>query len=185
MAGMALRGSEWLMVAESPWLTALLISILVATVPMTWVLRIMRDLPEPLVVSYRRWPAWANSVLIAAVTGCIAAFIRFAYYGPSREPLGIGFQLVIAGIVYVFGMVLLIRQFAGLYPEYLVTTGWTGLGIRKAVYSNIVDVQTVGTSRGETRLRIELGSGEFLPLELPTTHLFHLYEVIENSKPQP
>ena len=56
------------MVAESPWVTSLLISILVVTVPMTWVLRIMRDLPEPLLPSYRRWPGWANSVLIGAVT---------------------------------------------------------------------------------------------------------------------
>jgi len=173
------------MVAESPWVTSLLISILVATVPMTWVLRIMRDLPDPLLVSYRRWPAWANSLLIASVTGCIAVFIRFAYYGPTREPLGIGFELVIACIVYVFGMALLIRQFAGLYPEYFVTTGWSGLGVRKAVYRNIVDVQTTGESRGETRLQIEMGSGEFLPLELPTKHLFRLYDVIEKSKPEP
>ena len=92
---------------------------------------------------------------------------------------------MIAGIAYVFGMVLLIRQFAGLYPEYFVTTGRTGLGVRKAVYSNVVDVKTVAESHGETRLKIEMSSGEFLPLELPTTNLFRLYEVIERSKPEP
>lgn len=152
---------------------------------MTWVVRIMCDLPTPVLASYRHWPTWANVLLIASVTGSIGAFIQFAYYESQREPLGMVFQFMISCIVYVFGMVLLIRQFAGLYPEYFVTTGRTGLGVRKAVYSKIVDVQTVLESDGETRLQIEMESGEFLPLELPTKHLFHFYELIEKSKLDP
>jgi hypothetical protein len=173
------------MSGPSPWLTSVLFAILVATVPLTWVFRIMLDLPEPLVVSYRRWPRWANATLIAVVTGAVTVFIRFAYYGVSRDLLGIGAQLVVVSIVYVFGLVLLVRQFTGLYPEYFVTAGRSGLGVRKAVYQNISSIETVGDSPEETCLEIEMTSGEFLRLDLPTDKLSRLYDEIKKNKPDP
>ena len=168
-----------------PWVAATMIAILVATVPMAWVLRIMRDLPDPVLSSHRRWPAWANSILIAVVTACVAVFVRITYYGPPRGPAEIGLQMLIACVIYVFGMVLLVRQFAGLYPEYFVTAGRSGLAVRKAVYRNIAAVETIRETPTETLLRIEMISGEFLLLELPTTQVALLFDLIRDNKPEP
>lgn len=169
----------------TPWVAATLIAILVATVPMTWVLRIMRDLPDPILSAHRRWPAWANSILIAVVTACVAVFIRFAYYSSPRAPAESGLQLLIACVIYVFGMVLLVRQFVGLYPEYFVTAGRSGLAVRKAVYSNIAGVETIRETQTETLLRIQTISGESLRLELPTAQVALLFDAIRDNKPEP
>ncbi len=165
------------------WVAAASIAVLVATVPMSWVLRIMRDLPEPLLASRRRWAAWANSLLIGAVTVAVSVFVRFAYYAAPPAPVALGFAIAVTGIVYVFGMVLLVRQFEGLYPEYFVTAGRSGLTPRKAVYRHVAAVETLARARRETLLRIEMNSGESLRLALPTDRVFELYEAIERNRP--
>lgn len=165
------------------WVAATLVAVLVATVPMAWVLGIMRDLPDPLVGSHRRWPGWANSLVIGLVTLSVTVFIRFAYYGATPEPLRIGFQLLIVSVAYVFGMVLLVRQFEGLYPEYFVTTGRSGLTVRKAAYRNVSGIEALREAGGETLLRIEMNSGRSLRLELPTRDLPVLFQAIERNKP--
>jgi hypothetical protein len=96
-----------------------------------------------------------------------------------------GLQLLIVGVVYVFGMVLIVRQFAGLYPEYFVTTGRSGLAIRKAVYSNVAGVDTLRASETETVLGVRMESGERLDLILPTDRVSVLYESIQRNKPDP
>jgi hypothetical protein len=159
-------------------------AVLVATVPLVWVLRILGNLPEPIVMSHRRWPWWANSLLIGAVSGGVVIFIRVAYYGGSRSILNLAFQFVIVSMVYVFGLVLLVRQFSGLYPEYFVTAGRTGLSPRKALYSKVVDVQRRGEAGGEIHLRIKMESGERLHLHIPTHQLPTLREAIEKYKPR-
>ena len=80
---------------------------------------------------------------------------------------------------------LLVRQFAGLYPEYFVTAGRTGFGIRKALYRNIVDIDEGSVSRNETHLRIHMKTGESLHLILPTRELPAFHKAIEDNQPEP
>ena len=165
------------------WIAAIAIASLVATVPLTWVFSVLRDLPEPVVLSHRPWSTWANLGLITIITAIVTVFIRYAYYGAAPEPALIAMRFLITGLFYVFGFVLLTRQSVGLYPEYFVTTGRTGLLLRKALYQNIIDVETLRESGGETRLRIEMRSRVSLPLVLPSHQLPTLYEAIKKSQP--
>jgi hypothetical protein len=168
----------------NPWLASASIAVLVATVPLAWVLRILRDIPYPVVRSHRRWPDSANLLLIAAVTAIVTAFIRMVYYGPAPEPVGIGFQFLIAGLVYVFAIVLLLRQHAGLYPEYFITVGASGLGLRKTLYRNVVDFGLRAESDREVKLEVAMNSGERLILHLPPHHVQTFRELIENAQPE-
>ena len=167
----------------SSWIAAVSVAGLVATVPLTWVFRVLRDLPEPVALSHRPWPVWANLGLIALVTAAVTVFIRDAYYVARPEPALVAMRFLITALFYVFGFVLLTRQVVGLYPEYFVTTGRTGLLLRKALYRNIVDVETLGESRGETRLRIEVRTGVNLPLILPSHQLPTFYAAIKENQP--
>ena len=165
-----------------PWIAALSVGILVATVPVTWVLRVLQGLPDPLVLSHRQWSVWGNLALIGCITAIVTVFIRNVYYETTPAPGVIGMQFLIVGLAYVFGFVLLLRQFAGLYPEYFVSTGRTGLTLRKATYQHIVKVETLREGRGETSLQIELENGDCLRLDLPTRHLSVLYDEIKSSR---
>ncbi len=91
-------------------------------------------------------------------------------------------QFVIAGLAYIFGLVLILRQFCGVYPEYIVTTGRTGLSIRKTVYRNITDVEEVSRQGREARLRVITTHGSAIPFTLPTRSVSIFYEKL---KPQP
>ena len=88
-----------------------------------------------------------NLTLIGCITAIVTVFIRNVYYGTTPAAAEIGMQFVIVGLAYVFGFVLLLRQFAGLYPEYFVSTGRTGLALRKATYQHIVKVETLSEGR--------------------------------------
>ena len=178
------RGGIGYHFSMSTWLLAASIAILVATVPMAWVYRILADLPRPIVLSHRRWPPWANFALIGAVTFNVALFARAGYYGAPRPPSSVGLHFLVAAVVYAFGFVMLLRQFSGLYPEYFVTTGRTGVSMRKALYRNVIGIRTLSESRGETRLGLEMRGGEILPLDLPTRHLPALAERIKESQPK-
>ncbi len=156
-------------------------AVFVATLPMLWVFRILKDLPQPLALSHRQWPAWANFSLIGLITANVAVFIQGMYDGGAEEPLSFVLRFVIAGVVYFFGFVLLVRQFAGLYPEYFVTAGRTGFGIRKALYRNIIDLEE-SASRHETQLRVHMRAGECLYLTLPTRHLAVFHKAIEDNQ---
>ena len=166
------------------WVTSLMFAVLVATVPLTWVLRLLLDLPEPLTLSHRRWPLPANLAIIGVITSDVSIFIRSVYYGRPSDPLTVGMAFLITGVIYVFGFVLLLRQFAGLYPEYFITTGSTGLALRKGLYRNVTDVEVVSKARGETHLRIHMRDGEKHPLNLPTRHVVELYKAIDSVQPE-
>ena len=160
-------------------------AVLVATVPLLWVFRILTDLPQPLALSHRQWPVWGNFSLIGWVTVNVAVFIHGMYDGGTEEPLSFLLRFVIACVIYLFGFVFLVRQFAGLYPEYFVTAGRTGFGIRKALYRNIVDIDEASASRHETHLRIHMRTGESLQLILPTRYLPQFHKAIEDNQPEP
>jgi hypothetical protein len=85
-------------------------------------------------------------------------------------------QFVIAAVAYIFGLILILRQFAGVYPEFIVTTGRTGLSIRKTVYRNIQNVEEVSLRHGESQLLVTTAGGLKVPLNLPSRSVSVLYE---------
>ncbi len=163
------------------WLTSLLFAVLVATIPFTLILRILLQLPRASALSHRRWPLPMIFSLIGAVTACITVFIRFAYYGRSTEPLAGLMQFVIASLVYAFSLALVLRQFSGVYPEYIVTAGRMGLSLRKTAYRNIVDVEERAGDRGEVHLIVTTSHGRKLWLPLPARDVGIFYELLKRE----
>jgi hypothetical protein len=165
----------------SSWVSALGIAILVVVIPFTLILKLMLQLPKPVTLSHRRWPRAVNFGIIGAITAYTTIFIRSAYYGRTAGPVAVLMEFVIAALAYVFGLVLLLRQFSGLYPEYLITTGRSGLSVRKIAYRNIVNIEEVARAHGESQLRIETSRGLEHSFTLPTSYLAALYDCV---KPQ-
>ena len=162
-------------------MTSLVFAVLVVTFPFTLILKILLNLPKALTLSHRRWSWSLNFALIAVVTGYVTIFIRSAYYGRVSEPVAVLLQFLIAALAYVFALVLLLRQFAGVYPEYIVTVGSIGLSIRKTVYRKITDVTEAARGKDETNLRIETESG-CIYLALPTRDVPRFYEQLRAGK---
>ena len=167
----------------SGWAQSFSLAILVATMPLTFVYSIFQNLPTPLLLAHGRWPLWVNAAIIAAVTLDSAVFIREALGSAGADLVGLGLAFLIAALIYAFGFVLLVRQYAGLYPEYFVTTGRSGFSVRKGLYRNVVDIERDRESGEETRLRIRMRAGESLHLSLPTRDLGVFFEAIKNSQP--
>ena len=158
------------------WVNCVLFALLVVTVPYTLTFRIMQRLPKPIALSYRRWPFVLNLAVTAAVTAYTAVFIRAAYYGRGANSPALLMEFVIAAVAYVFGLVLILRQFAGLYPDYIVSTRMSGLSLRKTAYTNITDVQEISRAHGEARLRVVTSHGMIIPFTLPAPHVAAFYE---------
>lgn len=158
------------------WLTSLLFAVLVVTIPFTLILRIMLQLPKAAASSHRRWPITLNIALIGAITAYVTIFIRIAYYGGSSNPLVVLMEFIIAALAYIFGLVLILRQFCGVYPEYIVTTGRSGLSLRKIAYRNIKDVEELSRNHGESRLRVITTHGAAISFTLPARYVSLFYE---------
>jgi hypothetical protein len=165
------------------WVSALLFSTLVVTIPFTMILRILLQLPKSDALSHRRWSSGLNLVLIGLITAYVTIFIRSAYYVRGSSAVSLLLQFLIAAVAYGFGLSLILRQFSGIYPEYLVTTGTAGLGIRKIAYRNIDDVEEVWRGHGETRLRIHTIYGTSIPFTLPTRLVPILHERLKSVQP--
>src|SRR6267143_1523038 len=65
--------------------------------------------------------------------------------------------------------------------KYIVTTGRTGLSLRKTVYRNIIDVEEISRNRAETTLLIATNHGMAIRLTLPTRSVPVFYDQL---KPQ-
>src|SRR5881296_521732 len=163
------------------WVSALAIAILVVVMPFTLILKLMLQLPKSVALSHRRWPLLVNIGIIGAITAYTTIFIRSAYYGRIASPVTVLMEFVIAALAYVFGLVLLLRQFSGLYPEYLITTGRSGLCLRKIAYRNIINIEEVARSHGELQLRIETNRGMKHIFTLPVRYVTALHDRV---KPQ-
>ena len=163
------------------WLSALVVAILVVVIPFTLVIKLMLQLPKPVVLSHRRWPLPVNFGVVAAITAYTTIFIRNTYYGRGPSPAAILMEFVIAGLAYVFGLALLLRQFAGLYPEYVITTGRTGLSMRKTAYRNISNVEEAWRSHGEAQLRIVTQHGFILWITLPDRSVQTLFDRVKRQ----
>ena len=161
------------------WISATVFAILVVFFPYTFILRILSQLPRPIALSHRRWPLTVNLVVIGAITAGVAVFIHSAYYRRTLDPFLVLMEFVIAALAYAFGLVLILRQYSGLYPEFFVTTGRTGLALRKTAYRNVVNIEEVARGYGESHLRVETSYGLVVPLTLPTKHVASLYERVK------
>jgi hypothetical protein len=162
------------------WISAVLGAFLVVVIPYTLLFKILLQLPTPVGLSHKRWPTSANVALIGVITVFIAVFIhRGYYYRGFLNPAAIAMEFLIAALIYAFGLVLLLRQFAGLYPEFFVTTGRSGLALRKTAYRNVTNIQELGRASGEARLRVETSYGLVLGLTLPTRYVPMLYERVK------
>jgi hypothetical protein len=158
------------------WLPSILFAVLVVTIPFTLIFKILLQLPKALVLSRRRWSLPLNFGLIAAITAYIAIFIRTVYYGRNPDAASLLMEFVIAALAYIFGLVMILGQFSGVYPDYIVTTGRTGLSLRKTVYRNITDVQEISRTSIETQFRIATSYGTSIFLTLPTRFTPVFYE---------
>ena len=158
------------------WLTSLLFAVLVVTIPFTLILRIMLQLPKPLALSHRRWPYVANISLIALITAYVTIFIRSVYYTRNQNSVALLMEFIIAALAYIFGLVMILRQFSGVYPDYIVSTGRTGLSLRKTAYRNIRDVEEVSRNRDEVQLQVITSLGAAIHFTLPARYLSIFYE---------
>jgi hypothetical protein len=152
-------------------ISSLMFAVLVATIPFTLVLVVLLRLPAPLASSHRRWPLPLNFVLIATITVCVTYFIRSVYYvhGAPAQTTSMKFLIVMLG--YGFALVLLMRQFCGVYPEFIVTTGALGIGLRKTTYGNILSVEKLPERGGETQFQIGTAHGVPVTLILPSRYV--------------
>jgi hypothetical protein len=160
------------------WLSAAIFAILVVLFPYVVIFRILLQLPKAIALSHRRWSVAINIAIIFGITAWIAVFIHSAYYRRA-DPYLVLMQFVIAALAYVFGLVLILRQFGGLYPEFFITTGRSGLALRKTAYRNVINIEEVARVYGESRLRVETSYGTVVPLTLPARDVASLYERVK------
>jgi hypothetical protein len=163
-----------------PWASSIIFATLVVLFPYTLIFKILLQLPKPEVLSHRRWPLAVNLAVIGAITAWVAVFIHSAYYRRGLvDPFAVLMEFIIAALAYAFGLVLILRQFTGLYPEFFVTTGKTGLALRKTAYRNVTNIEEVARGYGESHLRVETSYGLVVRLTLPTKHVPSLYERVK------
>lgn len=160
------------------WIIPLLLAGIFVGIPFMTVMRMLSQLPKPRVLCHKRWSQTTNSGVVATVGFYVTLFIRDSYYVGDHTPVQIGAGFLIAALVYTFGLVLILRQYSGLYPEYLVTTGRTGLGLRKVAYRRIQNVERLSQGQGETRLLLETNDGSAFPFTLPAGSVSMLDECI-------
>jgi hypothetical protein len=163
------------------WITPLSFAILAGALPFAFVLRTLLGLPRPLAPSHRRWPLALNSLLVVAVTADVSIFIRNAYYGKRAAEMVFA-EFLIAALIYVFALVLMLRQFTGAYHDFIVTTGWTGLGLRKTMLVNMRAVETDSESAGEVRFRIRTARGEQVIFTLPQRYKSIFLERLQKAR---
>lgn len=162
------------------WVSAAIVAILVAGFPYLLIFRILLQLPKPVALSHRRLPFAVNFLIVAAVTAVVTVFIHGVYYRRGlANPAVLLIEFMITALAYAFGLVLIMRQFSGLYPEFFISTGRTGLSLRKTAYRNVINIEEVGRAHGEANLRIQTNYGLVTPLTLPTRHVPVLYERVK------
>ena len=162
------------------WISAVAVAFLVVVIPYTLLFKILLQLPKPVGLSHKRWPVSANVVLISVISAAITGFVHHVYYRRGfAEPPAVAMEFVIAALFYAFGLVLLLRQFVGLYPEFFVTAGRSGLALRKTAYRNVTQIKELRRASGEARLRVDTSYGLTIVFTLPTRYVPMLYERVK------
>jgi hypothetical protein len=147
--------------------TAVFLGILVTAIPFSFLMRLLQQLPKALVQSHKRWPTLVNGVITAAVTAAAVLFLHRAA-DSSHSLAQVALEFLIAAVIYAFGLVLVLRQFCGVYEEFIITVAAGGLALRKTSYANIVKAEREDKDGGETRILIETSRGSRVTLIIPT-----------------
>jgi hypothetical protein len=161
--------------------TALFLGILITVIPFSFLLRLLQQLPRALVQSNPRWPLILNSLVTAGVTATVTLFLHRAA-DRTRDPSQVALEFLIAAVVYAFGLVLVLRQFCGVYEEFIVTVVAAGLALRKTSYANIVKVEGEDGENGETQILIETSRGSLVKLILPTRDVDRFYTHVRKKR---
>jgi len=159
---------------------ALVFGVLVSAAPFSFLLWLLQKLPPPLVRSHHRWPLVANFILVAGVTVFTALFFRRAA-SETHGLVGIIVEFLIAAVIYGFGLALLLRQFCGVYEDFIITVGMAGMLLWKTSYTNIANAEVRASGAGEARIRIETARGALLFLTLPTYGVERFYAQVRKK----
>ena len=159
---------------------AIVFGILISAVPFSFLLWVLHRLPPPLVASHRRWPLLVNCLLMTAVAASTALFLERATVR-ANGMRGIIVEFLIQAVIYGFGLALLLRQFCGVYEDFIITTGAAGLLLWKTSYTNIAKAESRDSGGGEKLIRIETARGAVLTLTLPAQHVERFYAQVRKK----
>jgi hypothetical protein len=84
-------------------------------------------------------------------------------------------------VIYGFGLALLLRQFCGVYEDFIITVGAAGLLLWKTSYTNITNADGRDSGGGETVIRIETARGGVLWLTLPSHQVDRFYAQVRKK----
>jgi len=159
---------------------ALVFGIFVSAIPFSFLLWVLYRLPAAIVSSHRKWPLVLNCLMMTAVAASTALFLQRAAMQPY-DVMGLAVQFIIATVVYGFGLVLLLRQFCGVYEDYIITVGLAGLLLWKTSYTNIAKAETRNGGWGEKKILIETARGGLLKLTLPANGVDLFYSQVRKK----
>ena len=159
---------------------AIVFGILISAVPFSFLLWVLHRLPPPLVASHRRWPLLVNCLLMTTVAASTALFLERATVR-ANGMRGVIVEFLIQAVIYGFGLALLLRQFCGVYEDFIITTGAAGLLLWKTSYTNIAKAESRDSGGGEKRIRIETARGAVLTLTLPAQHVERFYAQVRKK----
>ena len=154
--------------------------ILISVVPFSFLLWLLYRLPKPLVASHRRWPLVLNCLLMTVVVVSTTLFLDRAAVRPHGLR-GVIVEFVIQAVIYGFGLALLLRQFCGVYDDFIITVGVAGLLLWKTSYTNITKADSRESGGGEARIRIETARGGVLRLTLPANQVERFYTQVRKK----
>jgi hypothetical protein len=154
--------------------------ILITVVPFGFLLLLLHRLPRAIVASHRRWPLLANCLLMTIVATSTTLFLDRAAVR-AHGMRGIVVEFLIQAVIYGFGLVLLLRQFCGVYEDFIITVGAAGLLLWKTSYSNIAKADSRDTGGGEASIRIETARGGVMWLTLPADQVERFYAQVRKK----
>ena len=159
---------------------ALVFGVFVSAIPFSFLLWVLYRLPAAIVSSHRKWPLVLNCLMMTAVAASTALFLQRAATQTS-DVMGLAVHFIIATVVYGFGLVLLLRQFCGVYEDYIITVGMAGLLLWKTSYTNIAKAETHNGGGGEKKILIETARGGLLQLTLPANGVDRFYTQVRKK----
>jgi hypothetical protein len=159
---------------------AIVFGILISAVPFSFLLWVLYRLPAPLIASHRRWPLVVNCLMMTVVAASTALFLERAAVR-AHGMRGIVVEFLIQAVIYGFGLALLLRQFCGVYEDFIITVGAAGLLLWKTSYTNIAKAEGRDSGGGEMRIRIETARGGILFLTLPEHQIDRFYAQIRKK----
>jgi hypothetical protein len=167
------------MMAAAP--AAIFLGILITVIPFSFLLRLLQQLPRALVLSHKRWPLLLNGLITTGVTACVSLFLHRAA-DRSHSFSQVALEFLIVAVVYAFGLVLVLRQFCGVYEDFIITVIAGGLALQKTSYANIVKAEGEDKESGETQILIETSRGSRVKLIIPTRDAERFYTHVRKKR---